>query len=196
MSGFDWAIGVACALRPRKQLEHLFEGFGLLSTPRVRLFVAGFAVKGDERYAADLIADAKRRFDERFIFLGSLDDLRPLTNGLDLFINTSQEESFGIAVLEAMATGCPVIGYDSKAVDEVVLPNGGQITPQDDVVLLSQAIDQWLQNPSRIESARALAVSQAQRFDIRKLSGQLWDEYKAMLRESESGKRNSAITIC
>jgi glycosyltransferase involved in cell wall biosynthesis len=158
----------------------LFDAFERLQTPRVRLFVAGFAVAGDEPYAKNLIGAAQRRFGDRFVFLGKLRDLRPLTNGLDLFITTSQEESFGIACLEAMATGCPVIGYDSKAVDEVVLPDGGEITQQDNPIRLKEAIDAWLANTSRLSASRATARRQAERFDIARISTQLWADYEVM----------------
>ena len=186
-------IGVACALRPRKQLEHMFAAFERLQTRGVRLLVGGFAAPGDEKYADALIASAQSRLGERFVFLGPLDTLRPLCNGLDLFINTSKEESFGIACLEALACGCPVIGYDSKAVDEVVLPDGGEITPQDDVETLARRIDAWLADPSRLSEARVSARRQAEKFDLRVLSEQLWREYQHVLGETQGRHAAKAV---
>lgn len=183
---FAKAIGVACALRPIKQLEHLFDAFERLQTPNVGLVVAGFPVGGYEAYAENLISQAKARFGSRFVFTGKLDDLRPFCNGLDIYVNSSGEESFGISVLEAMACGCPVVGYDSKAVDEVVLPFGGEITRQDDVQHLSQRIDAWLSDTDKLQKARLGARRQAERFDLSQLSSQLWSEYHKCLARTQS----------
>ena len=42
--------------------------------------------------------------------LGHVNDLRNFYNGIDLFINTSQEEACSLSVIESLAHGCPVIG--------------------------------------------------------------------------------------
>jgi glycosyltransferase involved in cell wall biosynthesis len=174
------ALGVACALRPRKQLEHFFEAMSKLQSPKIKFFVAGAAVQGDESYARELLQNAKSLLGDKLVALGHVQDLRPFCNGLDIFVNTSQEESFGIAPLEAMACGCPVVGYDSKAVDEVVLPLGGEITPQDDVRALVDALNRWLLRQDW-QTVRTDARKQALRFDIRNLSERLWVEYQNVL---------------
>jgi glycosyltransferase involved in cell wall biosynthesis len=97
-------VGVACALRPRKQLEHLFEAAARLPA-RVRVLLAGIAVSGDEAYADDLLRAARQRLGDRLVHVGHLDELRGFYNALDLFVNTSQEEACSISVLEAMACG-------------------------------------------------------------------------------------------
>lgn len=170
-------LGVACALRPRKQLEHLVEAVERLRGVSLMAVVAGFAAPGDEDYSTTLMASAQARLGARFRFLGELDDLRGFSNALDLFVNTSQEESFGISVLEALACGCPVVGYDSKAVDEVVLPDGGEIVAQDDVGALAEAIRRWTSDRPALSSRRPAARRQAERFDLRVLSSTLWDMY-------------------
>ena len=102
------AIGVACALRPRKQLEHLVEAAARLDSPGLRVLIAGAAVAGDETYADRMLSDAKARLGDRLIVLGHLDELRGFYNGLDVFVNTSQEEACSISVSESLACGCPV----------------------------------------------------------------------------------------
>jgi glycosyltransferase involved in cell wall biosynthesis len=175
-------IGTACALRPRKQLEHLFDAAARISNPKLRVVVAGGPVAGDEAYAEKLLADARSRLGDRLICLGHLSELRGLYNGIDLFVNTSLEEACSISVLESLACGCPVIGYPSKSVDEQVLPGGGEIVAQDDVASLSAALDSWLSNPMKLADGRRGARQRSEDgYDIRKLSGQLWDEYQALL---------------
>lgn len=191
----DILVGAACAFRGRKQLEHLFSAAALMRSERLRVIVAGFPVKGEESYAEELLNGAKRRLGDRFRYVGSLSDMRGFCNALDLFVNTSREESFGISVLEALACGCPVVGYDSKAVDEVVLPDGGEIVEQDNVDALASAIDRWISDVEALSSARTLARKQSEQFDLRVLSDQLWDEYVDVLNEWNAGKRSVAAAI-
>jgi glycosyltransferase involved in cell wall biosynthesis len=175
------AIGVACALRPRKQLEHLFEAAARLEHVPLRVFVAGEAVAGDEAYAANLLRQARERLGSRLVLLGFLDDLRDLLNGLDIFVNTSQEEACSISVLESLACGCPVLGYPSKSVDEQVLPDGGDIVAQDDVGQLTQTLAAWAGDRPRLFERRKGARRQAERqYDIGRLADTLWAEYRAL----------------
>jgi glycosyltransferase involved in cell wall biosynthesis len=175
-------IGVACALRPRKQLEHLFEAAARLTQPDLRVVVAGGAVGGDEAYAEKLLRDGRAKLRNRLLCLGHLDELRELYNGLDLFVNTSREEACSISVIESLACGCPVVGYPSKSVDEQILPRGGEIVAQDDVDALTAVLGSWLSDANNLADRRRSARQRAeQSFDIRKLSAQLWDEYQTVL---------------
>jgi glycosyltransferase involved in cell wall biosynthesis len=176
------AIGVACALRPRKQLEHLFQAASRLAAPGLRVVVAGAPVKGDEAYAEELLRAARDKLGERLVLLGHLDELRGFYNALDLFVNTSQEEACSISVLESLACGCPVVGYASKSVDGQVLPDGGEIVEQDNIEQLASALRRWLDDPEKLRQGRLGARKMAEeRFDIRGLSGELWDEYESIL---------------
>jgi glycosyltransferase involved in cell wall biosynthesis len=176
------AIGNACAIRPRKQLEHLFEAAARLGRPDVRVVLAGGPVPGDEAYADRLLRDAQEKLGERFVYLGHRTELRDFYNGLDLFVNTSQAEACSISIIESLACGCPVVGYPSTSVDEQVLPTGGEIVEQDRVELLTAALDRWLVDGPRMADAKTRARARAEEaFDIRKLAGQLWDEYQTIL---------------
>jgi len=146
-------IGVACALRPRKQLEHLFEAAARLDAANLRVVVAGAAVKGDEQYADDLLRTAKTRLGDRLIAL----------------------------VSESLACGCPVVAYPSKSVDGQILPNGGEVVEQDKVDDLTTVLKRWLEHPRDLVARRGGARQTAEEyFDIRTLSRQLWDEYQSI----------------
>jgi glycosyltransferase involved in cell wall biosynthesis len=174
-------IGVACALRKRKQLEHLFEAAVALP-PNVGVIVAGGAVPGEREYAEAVIRAGKEKLGDRLIHVGHLSELRGLYNALDLFVNTSQEEACSISVLEAMACGCPVIGYPSRSVDGQVLPGGGEIVEQDSIDQLSNTLTRWLSDPRQISAGRLGARRRVEdAFDIRKLAEQLWSEYHTLV---------------
>jgi N-acetyl-alpha-D-glucosaminyl L-malate synthase BshA len=53
-------------------------------------------------------------------FLGKLDQIAPLLAAADLFLLPSQNESFGLSALEALASGVPVVGSNAGGLPEVV----------------------------------------------------------------------------
>jgi glycosyltransferase involved in cell wall biosynthesis len=184
--GDSLALGVACALRPRKQVDHFIRALNEIQGD-FRVFVAGAAVPGDEKYADGLMAFAKESLGNRVTFLGHLNDLRPMLNGIDLFVNTSQEEACSISVIESLAHGCPVIGYPSKSVDCQILPGGGEITPQDDIGELASCIQRWSTNHNlrRETSARARQIATS-KFDMIGNCEQVWEIYRAILHPMDS----------
>jgi glycosyltransferase involved in cell wall biosynthesis len=176
-------LGVACALRSRKQLEHLFEAASRLKDPQLKVVVAGGAprvrIVEEQDYPEAIIARGKELLGDRFLHLGRLNELRGFYNGLDLFVNTSREEGCSISVLESLACGCPVVGYPSTSVHEQVLPDGGEIVEQDQIDQLTDALERLLRDPTQLAVLRQSARQRAEKyFDIRKLSLQLWDEYQ------------------
>jgi glycosyltransferase involved in cell wall biosynthesis len=182
--GNTFLIGTASALRPRKQLEHLFEAASRIASPDFRVVIAGAAVSGDEEYSAKLLKDARSLLGNKLVYLGHLKDLRSLFNALDVYVNTSKEEACSLSILESLACGCPVVGYPSKSVDEQVEPGGGEIVPQDDIGALSAALSRWLSDSERLAAARLGARKRVEdHYDIEKLAGQLWDEYQCVLQE-------------
>ena len=58
-------------------------------------------------------------------FLGDRQDVPQLLRILDVFVFTSRWEPFGIVILEAMATGVPVIGFDVPGANEIISKGGG-----------------------------------------------------------------------
>jgi glycosyltransferase involved in cell wall biosynthesis len=175
-------LGVACALRPRKQLEHFFEAASRLRHDRLRIVVAGGPVKGDEAYAEQLLAGGRRLLGDRLVHVGHLNDLIPFYNSLDLFVNTSQEEACSISVIESLSCGCPIVGYPSTSVDEQVLPGGGEIVRQDSIEELAQTLQRLIDDPPRLAQLRIGARERATgTFDIDLLAGKIWDEYVSLV---------------
>jgi glycosyltransferase involved in cell wall biosynthesis len=85
-------------------------------------------------------------------FTGQRSDLREIMAVSDIVLSLStQPESFGRTVLEAMSLGVPVIGYDHGGVGEqlrLMLPEG-RIHVRDEAALASKVAD-WLKSPPDI----------------------------------------------
>ena len=74
---------------------------------------------GPERmFVKQLVKDL--RLDDDVQFLGEQDHLEPLFFCADVFLLPSEQESFGLTALEAMACGVPVIASDVGGLPEVI----------------------------------------------------------------------------
>lgn len=145
----DLVIGQACALRPRKRVEEFVDLVAALAREdrRVCGVLAGDAMPGDEGYRDQVLRHIERSgLGARFRWLGNVDDVEPFYQGLDLFVSTSEYETFGNSVCEAMACGKPVIGYHGGSVAEVVA-DGGRVVANADVAALTAAARDCVRRP-------------------------------------------------
>lgn len=68
------------------------------------------------------------------------DELAEIYTNADVFLNPSEEESFSLVTIEAMACGTPVIALDSSAVKELLKEENGIILHEPDIKDYLQAI--------------------------------------------------------
>lgn len=75
-----------------------------------------------------------------FVFTGFRDDIPVVMQSLDIVVCASQEEAFGLVVIEAMAAAKPVVAYNRGALPEIVIHNQTGLVVQYTVADLAQGI--------------------------------------------------------
>lgn len=140
-------IGFVGRLTPQKGVEVLIAAFHALEHPRAQLLIVG---DGESRAALESAARAGRNA-ARITFLGSRKDTPELFRAMDLFVLPSYVEAFPMVLLEAMASGVPVIGTPVGDVPKIIAADVGQITPLGDAPALRAVVEHLLAD----EAARA-----------------------------------------
>jgi glycosyltransferase involved in cell wall biosynthesis len=161
--GYAYVIVLAARLQPTKGHAVLLEALSRLR-PRDtwRCWLAGGAQRASEHvYLNQLQARAKRLGIAGSVrFLGHRDDVPRLLAAADLMCQPNTEpEGFGIALVEAMAMGVPVITSDIGAAREILDRRAGTLVPPKDFAALAVAIESQMNLKSmRNTSGRARAA--------------------------------------
>lgn len=103
-------------------------------------------------------------------FVGKMDDVAKVLNISDLFLLPSETESFGLAALEAMAAGVPVISSNAGGLPEVNIDGVTGFTAEvGDTETMARKALHLLEDNQRLNRFKQQAYTQAQKFDIHKI---------------------------
>jgi glycosyltransferase involved in cell wall biosynthesis len=123
--------------------------------------------------------------EERFLWLDWIEDTAPLLAAMDLFVSASHTESFGLAILEAMASGIPVIATDTAGGREVI-GNEDLLVPVKDPVGLAAAVCAMLRDQARRESIGShLAARAVENFSAERMVDETARLYRGLLNSQD-----------
>lgn len=166
------------ALVRRKGIDILLEALGQLSQQQRQpvLWIAG---AGEERAALEKRC-RRLRLDDQVRFLGRRDDTADLLAACDVFVLPSRREGLGVAALEAMAAGRPVICSDVGGLPfSVIDERTGLLVPAADVPALAHAVQRLLDDP---DLRRRLGDAGPQRIAEGFLAEQMVEAHVALYR--------------
>jgi glycosyltransferase involved in cell wall biosynthesis len=166
-------VGTVGRLAPDRQVELLVEA--VRNLPEVFLLLVG---DGSARPA--LVELVQRwRMGDRVIFAGESRDIRAMLSAIDVYATTSSHETFGIAVLEAVASGLPAVYVTCPAIDDLpdhVFSGVRRVPP--DASAVRGAVAEFLASPGRL--ARTISPTH----DISRVAAQVDDLYESLHRTS------------
>ena len=184
------ALGTVGALTARKGHRTLLEAMGLIRASGgipVRCFIAG---------AGPLRESLAHEIDRMGLgaqvrMLGQIDDPLPLLEALDIFVMPSMAEGLGVAALEAMASGIPVIASEVGGLREAVEDGrSGILFPPGDARVLADGISR-LAGSQELRAAmgaagRTLALV---RFSLETMAARTLELYRECLETARSGSK-------
>jgi len=171
---------------PIKGLDLLLDGFAKIraARPDAVLLVAG---NGDEGFAARLREQVQRLGVQRdVIWTGFLDgeEKRAAFATADVFVLPSYSENFGVAVVEAMASGLPVIVSDQVGIHCEVAEAKAGLVVRCNANEVSDAVVRMLSDGEERRQMSRNALLLAKKFSPEVVSEKLIEVYQRVGRKS------------
>jgi len=153
--------------RPLKRIMDILKTFKKVSEKlNVKLLMVG---DGPEKERAMRYCRAQS-MEDSVLFLGRSNQIDEILCFSDLFLLPSEQESFGLAALEAMVHGVPVVCSDVGGLPEVIEEGvSGYLCPLGDVDAMANRAIHILEDPERHKRFKRQAYESSKKFDIDKV---------------------------
>jgi N-acetyl-alpha-D-glucosaminyl L-malate synthase BshA len=139
---------------------------------------------GPEREPAEQLCE-KLGISDKVIFFGNSNEIEKILCYSDLFLLPSETESFGLAALEAMAGGVPVISSNSGGLPEVNKDGySGYMANVGDVEGMSKKAISILEDDEILKEFKSNALKRAQEFDIQNILPLYEQLYRKALKQN------------
>jgi glycosyltransferase involved in cell wall biosynthesis len=138
---------------PHRRLQDAIEAVGLLASwgISVRLLLAGSGRSFPEYFQSLQALATQLDVSDRVTFAGKVEDdeVRDFYCACDAFVFPNENQTWGLAVLEAMACGCPVLVSRGAAVHEVLTDHENALLfPARNPAQLAEKIQYLVQQPA------------------------------------------------
>lgn len=124
----------------------------------------------------------KSNIEDRVLFLGYREDINEIMSCVDVFAFPSNREGLGLAALEAMSSGLPIIGADTRGiVDYVISGETGYLCKVNDVDAYARVIEKLYMYPELRKEMSANCRRNVIKFDISIVKKDLLNELDKLL---------------
>jgi len=171
----EFVVGHMGAFTAEKGQDVAIAAAGLLqsSLPRARFVLAG---------EGPLLENVRANVTKNVTLPGFISDRAAFFASLDVFIMPSRSEAWGMAALEAMAHGVPVIASDIGGLAELVEDgNGGWLVVPGNPAALARAITYAATNPDRLREQGQKARDRARLFSVYRMVEQTEAFYRRLV---------------
>lgn len=148
-----------------------------------------FVIVGkDNSYKKEFRRELKRlvkvfELEDRFLFLDWVEDTTEFFHSLDVYVSASHSESFGLAILEAMASGAAIVAAETEGARELLSDGfSAGIVPVKDAFRLSEAVGEILADDDLQKKLGENAQKTArERFGLRRMIDETEKLYREIL---------------
>lgn len=182
LEGAPLVIGVACVLRPEKDLPTLLRAFSQVAAehPAVRLAVIG---SGPELPKLQQLA-TELQISERCLFQPAVADVAPWLRSIDIFVLPSLSEALSNSLMEAMACGCACVASNTGGNPELVTAGEtGLLFEPGNAADLTEKLLALATNPMLRNDLAALAARRIQQsFSLQASAARMAEIYNQFVR--------------
>lgn len=164
-----------------------------------RALDAALVMIGDGKLRDALMAEAQGLQVAFPGFMADRDKLARALASADVYVSGMADETFGISIVEAQASGLPVVGVASGAMTERIVPGTGLLVGVDDTAAMAAAVAQIWHGP-RAQMSKAARDHVAGRFEWRqtfeRLLGEVYPRALATARaRNEKGRSGMGAAL-
>lgn len=171
-------------LRPVKRVKDVIEVFDRIQKKiPSKLIIVG---EGPEREACEDLC-IKKGIEKKVLFLGNSNEVDKILCFTDLFLLPSEKESFGLAALEAMACGVPVISSNTGGLPEVNIEGvSGFLSEVGNVDEMAKNALKILASDEILNKFKKQAIESAMIYDTKKIVPLYENLYKKAIEEMKN----------
>lgn len=187
-----WLVGTVGRLAPEKDQALLIRAMAPLLDERRQLVIVG---DGPERAALEQARSATWRAE--FIHLiGARSDVAPYLAAFDAFVLSSRTEGLPLVLLEAMATGLPVVSTAVGGIPDLVSSgvNGLLVKPEDERELLRELVLLANQPTAGLKLGQAGRETVLSRYSLAQMGERYQDIYEQVAGRTHQEPRTSFAT--
>jgi glycosyltransferase involved in cell wall biosynthesis len=151
--------------------------------PEARFVIVGKDNSASKEFRGELKRLIKVfNLEDRFLFLNWVEDTAPLLAALDVFVSASHTESFGLAMLEAMASGAAIVATETEGAKELIEhERTGKLVLVKEPVHIAEAIKCFLENENlRREFGKNARETAKVRFSLDKMIDEIEKLYNEL----------------
>ena len=167
-------------LRKVKRIEDVLDIFRNVNEHiPSKLIIIG---EGPEMETINTFLNTRPEYIDKIKLMGKVNELYQILKYADVFLLPSEQESFGLAALEAMAAGTPVISSNTGGIPEVnIHGKTGYLANVGDVETMSRYAIELLSDEKLLQEMKQNARDVAQTFDLKNVIPQYEELYKKTL---------------
>lgn len=171
-------IGMVGRFHQYKDHPLLFNALALLPK-NYQLHLAG----DGERYDEYLALATALKIKDRVFFHGIREDIPVFLDSLDIYVQSAHVEGFGLAALEAMASGLPTLGSNIPGLKHVIADERYLFYP-DDARPLANQIEALCRDPALYHQASLASLTRSQAFSLTQCIDGYYQLYQEVVNES------------
>lgn len=200
IDGDETVVTCVARFKARKGLLELIEATDRLArrTPRLRVLLVGTTSSGSAQYAQQMrqrIEDLQLASRVRLIEDHDHDQIATVMHASDVYVQPSHVEGLGMAVLEAMACGVPVVACDTDGLREIVEQEvSGLLVRVGDPAALAEAIVRLLRDRALRGRLVAGGLARARGRGVDRMVARMASLYRSLLATTPTRPMVESVT--
>jgi len=178
-------VGIAGRLQRWKGMHTLISAMAIIlrEIPAVVCVIVGGEHDLEPEYPrhlAELVREL--RIEDQVAIVGFQTNVNEWLHAMDVVVHASDNEPFGIVVIEAMALGKPVVAGSRGGPAEIITDGvDGLLAPFDDSTALADCVLRFLRDPTYAANVGKRARERACRFTIEAYASNLTDAFQDLV---------------